>query len=223
MALVLAFGFAAVDRVATAPLMIAIAAALAFVTGSPWLVLRRLRPAAVLALAFVLLFALMAGSTVAWQAGPLRFHVEGIGAGLLVASRLLAIVAVTLALLAPVPPDRLAVAVRGLGAPAVIGDLMLLTLRYVEELRGDILRARTARRMRGGPDGWRGLPQHGAGLAGALIRSQHRAERLWAAMRLRGYGSGLAAREPRLGARDLAWIALAAVLATGTILFDRLA
>lgn len=223
MALILAFGFAAVGQVGTVPALLALALVLALVAGQPARLLRRLRGPLVLAGAFVLILPLVAGSTVLWEAGPLRLRAEGLEAGLLIAGRLLAIVTVTLALLAALPPQRLAAALRGLGLPALLADLLLLTLRYLDEVRGEVLRARLARRLRGGRPGWRDLPGYGALLGLALIRGQRRAETIWAAMRLRGHATGLTAPPPPLGAREWVGIALAAGLAGLTLLVDRLA
>ncbi|TVQ84763.1 MAG: cobalt ECF transporter T component CbiQ [Chromatiaceae bacterium] len=223
MALILAFGFAAVGQVGTVPALLALALILALVAGQPARLLRGLRGPLVLAAAFVLILPLVSGATVLWQAGPLRLRAEGLEAGLLIAGRLLAIVTVTLTLLATLPAHRLAAALRGLGSPALLADLLLLTLRYLDEVRGEILRARLARRLRGGGAGWRDLPGHGAMLALALIRSQRRAENIWAAMRLRGHAAGLAVPPPPLGASDRAGIAVAAGLAGLLLLMDRVA
>nr|WP_255705787.1 energy-coupling factor transporter transmembrane component T [Ectothiorhodospira sp. 9905] len=221
MALLLAFGFAAVEQVMTVPLLLVLALALALASGQPWRVLRGLRAPLVLAGAFLLVFPLVAGPTVLWQAGPLRLHAEGLQVGLLVAGRLLAIVTVTLALLSTLPPHRLAAGLRGLKVPAVLADLLLLTLRYLEQVRSEILRARLAGRLRGERPGWRNLPGHGLILAAALIRGQRRAETLWAAMRLRGHSGGLAAPLAPMVARDRVGIMLAAGLAMLVLLVDR--
>lgn len=223
MALILAFGFAAVEQIRSLPTVFAVALLLTLAAGQPMRVLRGLRGPLVLAAVCLLIFPLIAGSTVLWQAGPLRLRAEGLETGLLVAGRLLAIVSVTLALLATLPADRLATALRGIGVPALMADLLLLTLRYLDEVRGELLRARLARHLRGGGAGWRDLPGHGTLLAIALIRSQRRAEHIWAAMRLRGHGARPNAPQPPLGARHLAGIGLAAGLAGLMLLVDRAA
>nr|WP_274600114.1 CbiQ family ECF transporter T component [Halorhodospira abdelmalekii] len=222
MALFLAFGFAAVEQVTTLPLLLVLALLLACASGQLWSLLRRLRAPLVLAGALLLVFPLVAGPTVLWQAGPLRLHVEGLQFGLLFAGRLLAIVTVTLALLATLPPHRLAAGLRGLKVPGVLADLLLLTLRYLEELRGEIVRACLARRLRGGRSRWRDLPGYGLLLAAALIRGQRRAATVWAAMRLRGHSGALAAPLAPMVARDWAGVALAAGLALLVLLGDRL-
>lgn len=216
-ALALAFGFASVRDAALVPAIAALALGVTLAAGEPRETLRRMRGPALLALAFVAILPLVSGSTVLWEAGPVRLRAEGLEAGLLIGGRLVSIVAVTLALLAPVSPLRLAAALRGLGVPAAMADLALLTLRYVEELRGEIARVRLARRLRGGRDGWRGVGEHGLMLAALVIRSQRRSERIWAAMRLRGYDA-IAAPPPALGARDRAATALAAAIGIAVFL-----
>lgn len=221
MALILAFGFAALGRVETLPVALVAALAIAWASGDTARVLRGLRSAVVLAGAFLVVLPLVVGPTVLWQAGPLRLRAEGMEAGLLVAGRLLAIVTVTLSLLATLPPHQLAAGLRGLRVPMLLADLMLLTLRYMAELRDTLLRARLARRLRGGRPGWRDLPGQGMTLAAALIRGQRRAETVWAAMRLRGHAAGLTAPLPQMTGRDRAGITLAALLAGAILLLDR--
>ena len=218
MALVLAFGVAAVRDLAIVPVLLALACGVVWATATP--VLRRLRGPAVLAAGIALGLALTAGETVLWRAGPLALRAEGLAAGALVAGRLLAIVAMTLALLAPLTPQEPATGLRRLGLPAAMADLALLTLRYVDELQAELGRARLARALRGGVGGWRALPDHGLILAAALIRAEARAERLWAAMRLRGHGAQALDALP-LGMGGWARIGLAVLAALTLVALDR--
>lgn len=217
--LTLAFGIAAVQGTATLPVVALLAVALAW--GRAGHVLRRLRGAAVLALALVLVVPFAAGETVLVQIGPVAARLEGVQAGLLMATRLLSIVALTLALLAPLSPFQLVAGLRALGLPALMADLALLTLRYLDETRAEIGRGRVALRLRGGGSGWRALPDQARLLATSLIRAQMRAERLWAAMRLRGYATGLAVPLAALQTRDRVAMAAAAITALGIVMVDR--
>ena len=209
-AFVLAFGFAAVQTLGTLPALGAIAAVALLAAGLSWRELARLRGAVVLACGFVVVLPMIAGETVFARIGPLPLYWEGAQAGALIAARLLAIVALTLALLAPVPVLQLVAAMRALGVPALMADLALLTLRYLDEVSTELRRAHLARRLRAGRMGWRALPDYAALLATSLIRAQARAERLWAAMRLRGYDTGLAM--PVAPLRALDWLAMSAAL-----------
>ena len=220
-ALALAFGIAAVQRPDVLPPVAAIAALGLLLAPERRALLRRLRPAALLALAFLLVLPLMTGSTVLASVGPLSLYREGFEAGVLVATRLLAIVALSMALLAPVPAPDLVAALRGLGLPSLIADLALLTLRHLDETRAELRRAHLARQVRGGRARLRDLPDHAALLATSLIRAQARSERIWAAMRLRGHGAAPAAVLAPLRAPERMAIALAVVLALGLVVLDR--
>ncbi|MCC5957277.1 MAG: cobalt ECF transporter T component CbiQ [Natronohydrobacter sp.] len=219
--LFLAFGIAAVQGLAVLPWVIGLALAVVLACGHWWLVLRRMRGPAALALGLVLVLPLIAGETVLAQLGPIALRLEGVQAAALIAGRLLAIVAITLALLAPLPPFQLVAGLRGLRVPALMTDLALLTLRYLDEVSADLRRAHLARQLRGGRSGWHALPDHARLLASSLIRAQARSERLWAAMRLRGYDTGLALPVAPLQVHD--WVAItgAALLGCGVIWLDR--
>lgn len=221
MALALAFGIAALQGLTLLPAVAALAAGAVLISPQRRAILRRLRPAGVLALAFLVLLALLSGSTPWAQAGPLVVTVEGVQAGVLVATRLLAIVAITLVLLAPVAPFALVAALRGLGVPALVADIAMLTLRYLDEVAAEWRRTLLARRLRGGRARLRDLPDQGLLLACILIRAQGRADRLWAAMRLRGYAAGPARRPGPMSARDLGFIASAAGCAVALATLDR--
>lgn len=213
-ALILAFGIAAIQTLAALPLVVLIAVSVTLASGQAYLVLQRLRGPALLALGVLVVLSLSSGQSVLAQLGPVALRLDGVQAGALIALRLLSIVALTLALLTPLSAFQLAGALRGLGVPVLMADLALLTMRYLDEVSAELRRAHLARRLRGGRAGWRALPEHAALLATSLIRAQSRAERLWAAMRLRGYGTGLAMPVAPLRAPD--WLAMGA--ATGAAL-----
>ena len=210
-ALTLAFGIAAIHSLAALPLVVGIALAVTLASGQVALVLRRLRGPALLALGVFVLLSLGSGQVILAQLGPVALRSDGMQAGALIALRLVSIVALTLALLAPLSAFQLVGALRGLGVPALMADLALLTLRYLDEVSTELRRAHLARRLRAGRMGWRALPDYAALLATSLIRAQARAERLWAAMRLRGYDTGLAM--PVAPFRALDWLAMSAALA----------
>lgn len=95
---------------------------------------------------------------------------------------------------------------RSLGAPALFLDLLALTYRYMFLLAGEAMRLRRAAAARGYAP--RYLPQAAivGRLAGSLfVRSYERAERVYGAMRLRGYDSRMPAAPPaRFRAADAA-------------------
>lgn len=220
-ALVLAFGVAAVQGLAVLPLVITLAIGVVLVTGAGRFVLRRMRAPFLLAVVLLLVLPLTSGPTVLVQTGPVALRLEGLQAAVLIAGRLLSIVAVTLALLATLSPFDLVAGLRGLRVPALMTDLALLTLRYLDEVTAELRRSALARRLRGGKRGWRGVPDHALGLATSLIRAQARADRLWAAMRLRGYGRAPAVHSEPLQIFERLAITGAVIVALGVIWLDR--
>ncbi len=220
-AFVLAFGFASVQSLLMVPVLVAIGATALLASGMIGHNLARLRGALLLAAAFLLVLPLISGQTEIAGLGPVTLYLEGAQAGALIAGRLLAIVALILALLSPVSPSDLVAGMRALGVPALMADLAFLTLRYMEEISGELARGRLARLLRGGKTGWRALPDHADLLAGSLIRAQLRSEQLWAAMRLRGYSAGLNTPVAPLGPFDWACILGGSVLALAIFWLDR--
>jgi cobalt/nickel transport system permease protein len=218
--LVLGFGISAIKGFVALPLAAALVLGLVLALGQGRVVRARMRGAALLGLGFILVLPLTAGETVLAQFGPLALRLEGLQAGALIAGRLLAIVGLSLALLAPLSPFQLVAGLRGLGVPALMADLALLTLRYLEETRAELARMRLARRLRGGDARWGALPDQAMMLAGALIRAQGRADRLWAALRLRGYGAGLALPAPALRTSDRAAMLAACCAALALVMLD---
>ncbi|NBB96960.1 MAG: cobalt ECF transporter T component CbiQ [Alphaproteobacteria bacterium] len=213
--LVLAFAVSAVTSPIMLPLLAMLAGVALWLGRAPW---RRLRAPLVLAAVFVLGLGLASGTTVLLPLGPLALHAEGVQAGAMIAARMLAIVALVRALLGRLSPQALADGLRGLYLPPVMADMTLLTLRYLDDARAELARAELARRLRGGPVGWRGLPDRAMILAASLIRAQDRAERVWAAMRLRGHGALRAAAWPSAG--ELGVIGLAMACAAALLALD---
>ncbi|MFN7001913.1 MAG: energy-coupling factor transporter transmembrane component T family protein [Roseinatronobacter sp.] len=222
LALVLAFGFATVQGLAVLPLVMALAMGVVLAFGAGRVVLRRMRAPLVLVLVLTVVLPLISGPTVLAQIGPVALRLEGLQAAALIAGRLLSIVAVTLALLATLSPFDLVAGLRGLRVPALLTDLALLTLRYLDEVTAELRRAAIARSLRGGKRGWRALPDHALGLATSLIRAQARSERLWAAMRLRGYGMAPEPDAPPLQSFERLAIGGAVIMALGVIWLDRI-
>ncbi len=221
LALVLAFGFAAVQGLAVLPLVMALSMGVVLAFGAGRVVLRRMRAPILLVMGIALVLPVISGPTVLAQIGPVALRLEGLQAAALIAGRLLSIVAVTLALLATLSPFALVTGLRALRVPALMTDLALLTLRYLDEVTAELRRAAIARSLRGGKRGWRALPDHALGLASSLIRAQARSERLWAAMRLRGYGMGPEPDALPLQNFERLAITGAVIVALGVIWLDR--
>ena len=109
--------------------------------------------------------------------------------GLLIAMRALTIVVLTLTLLATSTPDAILKAGHSLGVPGLLTQIALMTYRYLFVLNDELRRLRIAVRTRGFRNR---ASSHGYATAGRiagalLVRSHDRAERVYAAMRCRGY------------------------------------
>ncbi len=200
----LMFAFAFVERVWLVPVMLAIALSLYAASRLPLSFLRsRLRYPGYFLLGVVVLLPFFSGQTVLWQMGPLALRQEGLSAMLLIAGRFLAIVTTGFILLGTTPFLTLVAALRSLGLPPVLADMTLLTYRYLFDLAETLSQMKLAMRLRGFGQDQSGdrrgraipfLPRRSklgnlSALAGTLlIRSYEQSERVYKAMRLRGYG-----------------------------------
>lgn len=137
----------------------------------------------------------VSGETVLWQWQWLALRLEGTQAAALIAGRFLAIVITGFILLGTTPFLDILKALRSLGLPSLLTDMTLLTYRYLYDVATQLATMRQAMRLRG----------HGAlkqtmgrqwgwlvALFGSLLlRSYERSQRVYKAMRLRGYGQGM--------------------------------
>lgn len=216
-ALALGFGLAAVEDWRLTPAMLGVAAVVVGLSGIALTDLaRRLRAPCGLALAILAVLPLTAGETPLLRLGPLTLWAEGLAAAGLVTARFLSIVAVAVAMLGPLPTLVLVRALRAVGVPALMADLALLLLRYLDEVRGEFAQMRRAMALRGRPLGWRRLADIGWLLTALLLRAHARAERQWQAMRARGHGADRAAMPwPAPSVADLAFLGMAVTAALG--------
>ncbi|MDY6796642.1 MAG: cobalt ECF transporter T component CbiQ [Actinomycetota bacterium] len=186
----LAFAFAAVQDIELLPLMLC-AALLAFVLSSlpASYLARRMRLPGIFLLAMALVLPFFSGSTVLVQLGPISLKQEGSLLMVMIAVKFFCIIAVAAVLFASTPMTKLIGAMRSLGLPSLLGDMLLFTYRYIYQLAADIQRARTAARLRGTRiRSFRSI-RTTAYIVGSLIaRSHEQAERVFQAMTLRGYG-----------------------------------
>ncbi len=194
--------------------------------------IHRLRYPGFFLLGVVFLLPFFAGETVIWQWGGLSLYQEGCLAVVLIAVRFFSILTIALILVASTPFLTLLKALRSLGLSPILTDMVLLTYRYLYDMTENLTTMRTAMRLRGGdrararfllPD-WRALQQT-ATLAGTLlIRSYEQSERVYKAMRLRGYG--LAPRQPSwqdwrtIKASNVLALGLSLIVAGGFVLAE---
>ena len=140
---------------------------------------------------------------------------EGLARAMAIALKANAITLMVLALLGSSELPEIGHALRRLGVPAKLTQLLLMTVRYVEVLGEEYRRLRSAMTLRGFRMGfnthvWRSVGH----LFGMLfVRSLDRAARIGAAMRCRGFdGEFLVLAEFAYGPRDAAFAAGALAL-----------
>jgi len=188
----LMFAFAFVSKLILLPFMIAVTIILYKLSKLPLsFLLYRLRYPGLFILAVVLFLPFGSGETVLWSLGFLEVTQEGVEAVCLIATRFLCILTVGLILFGTAPFMTSIQAMRSLRLPEVMVDMTLLAYRYLEEFGDNRTTMQRAMQLRGfqrdrfGTRTLRIL----SGLAGSLlIRSYDRSERVYQAMRLRGYG-----------------------------------
>lgn len=124
-----------------------------------------------------------------FQVGPFNFSRVGALAALLIAVKGNAIVLVLTACLSTIELTRLGQALRRLLVPAKLTHLFLFTVRYLDALHHEYHRLHTAMRVRCfhlRPSLY-ALRMLGYSVGMLLIRTLDRSERIWAAMRCRGF------------------------------------
>lgn len=136
---------------------------------------------------------------------PVVLYQEGLEAGVLLLSRVLAGVTLLMLLQATTPLPKLVEGLRWLGLPAPLAELTLLVLRYIFVLGEEAGRIRDAARVRLGLADWRRALHSYSGLAGMVLwRAYDRAENVHRAMRARAYQGQIPLAPPRpLSGRDL--------------------
>lgn len=188
----LIIAFASIQQLILVPAMLMMAIILYISSHLPfsfWL--NRLRYPGLFVFTVVLFLPFASGETVVWQWGIFSLRQEGISALVLILSRFLAILTVTLVLLGTAPFLTTIKAFRCLGLSSIIIDMMLLTYRYLEEFNDTLQQMQRAIHLRGFRFNQLNLRNLRtiAQLTGTLIiRSYERSQRVYQAMILRGYG-----------------------------------
>ncbi len=190
--LALAFSFSAVSRIQTIPYMLGLLVVFWLLSGVPLAILgRRLRYPS-LFIALVILMLLFAGrGDVLLTVGFLTITDSGLNRALLVAARFYSILILAMLFFAGTPLLTTIRALQALGMPYIITDMALLMARYVEVLHQDLRNLHRCMHLRGFRlRGWSLTSLQGVALmvANLLLRSFEQSQRVYLAMRLRGYG-----------------------------------
>lgn len=218
----LIFAFSFVRELYLIPAMIMAAGIIVVLSRLPLpFVIGRLRYPSFFLLVAVLLLPFISGSHVLVSLGPIDIHEEGLKSVLLITARFLSILTVGIVLFGTGPFLTTIKAMRSLGLPATLADIMLLAFRYLFEIGDYLHRMEVALRLRGFRA--RRLSLRGLGTLGwlggtILVRSFERSEWVYRAMLLRGYGQGQASQESfRLGRGDVGLLVVFILLAVGFV------
>ncbi|MBK8020998.1 MAG: cobalt ECF transporter T component CbiQ [Chloroflexi bacterium] len=213
----LIIAFSLVQDLRLAPIMLAITAVLYAISNMPLhFLISRLRYPGFFLLALIVILPVFTGQTVIARLGPISIQSEGVEYMLLVVSRFVSILTMSLLIFGTTTFIVTVRTLRLIGIPPLLTDMLLLTVRYIFEFADMLSRMQRAMRMRGfemSKLNRRGMSQL-AGLMGTLlIRSYEQAERVYKAMRLRGYGATAADKEQAMHITDYHTGALALNLA----------
>jgi cobalt/nickel transport system permease protein len=161
----------------------------------------------------------------AFAFGPFVASEEGLARAAGVVIKANAVALVMFALIGSLDVVRFARGLAGLRVPAALIDLMILTARYIDVLgreRQRLSQAMTARAFRARSDvrTWQAL---GWLVGMLLVRAFDRAERVWGAMRCRGFRTTLlfADDAAALSARDIVFAAAIVLAIVGLLGLDR--
>ncbi len=219
--LILIFAFAFISNLVLLIPLLLCAATVYILSGLPFgYLMARFRLPGFFLLVLALILPFWSGQTELWQFGPLALRLEGLLELLLIAVKFTAIISVAVALFATTPLSQLTLALRTIGMPWLLTDLLLFTHRYLFQLAGDLQRMRTAALMRGFQGSSLASLKPLAYITGSmLVRSHDQAERVFQAMTLRGYGNtSLPLPAFRPAYLDYLFLAAAVLLSAGFLL-----
>lgn len=190
--LLLSFSFSAVTEAAAVALMLAVT--LFFWSISPLplrQLLHRLRLPSLLIVLMVIILPVSGGQTPLLTIGFLTVTHEGVAAALLIASRFYCILILAILFLGCTPLLVNIRALQAIGLPYIVADMALLMVRYLDVLSRDLKQMRRSMQMRGHDIygcSWTSLRILALLAGNLLLRSYERAQGVYMAMRLRGYG-----------------------------------
>ena len=209
----LIFSFTFIDKVSFLPVLIIITTLLYLLAKLPFsFLISRLRYPGIFILAVIILLPFLTGDTVIFSWASLDIKKEGCLLMLIVVTRFVCILTTTLILLATSPFLNLLKSLQSFGLSPIIGDMMLLTYRYLEEFSDRLDTMKKALRLKGfnfHRYNKRQLTIVANLIGSLLVRSYEDSQRVYQAMKLRGYGQTKIhlAPQPRHKSNLLHWIA----------------
>lgn len=212
----LIIAFSSVQNLWLLPAMLIVTGVLYWLSQLPGsFLIERLKLPGFFLLGIAIMLPFLAGDTVLVQLGPLAIREEGILSLVLIATRFLCILTIGIILFGTVPFIRNIRAMRSLGLPSLLADMVLLSYRYIYEIGDYLGTMRTAMRLRGFQAhrfSFRNLKMLASLIGSLLIRSYEQSEQVYKAMTLRGYGQPQMVRVEQ-SARTQDWMALVGVCA----------
>ncbi len=197
--LVLMFAFAFVRDVHLLLPMLTVTLGLLLLSRLPVAyILSRLRYPGGFFLLMAIVVPFVVGHSVLVHLGPLTLYREGVLFLLVLMTRFVSILTLGIILFGVTPFLISASAMRALGVPPLLVDMLLLTYRYLHDLGHDLQTMQIAMRLRGFRGQWlnrRNLGVLAALVGSLLVRSYAQSERVYHAMILRGYGASSAAHD----------------------------
>ena len=205
----LIFAFSCVQTLMVLPGMIAITAGLFWLSHLPlgfwW---QRLKLPGLFLIGVIIALPFLSGETPLFEWGFLRLYQEGIYTVALISVRFVCILTLGLILFGTAPFLKIISALRGLGLPPLLADMILLSYRYIYEIGDYFQSMKKAVKLRGFRSDRPNLKtlRTLSSLAGSLIiRSYEQSEQVYKAMLMRGYGQQhTAAKRDRFRIQD--WI-----------------
>lgn len=190
---ILAFSFSFVSEPKLLPAMLVLTMAAFCLSGLPGsYILKRLKIPSIIVLALVFTLPVISGETPVASLGFLTITREGLAASALVAVRFLCIITLALIILGTTPVQTCVRAFQALRLPWIMADMALLVIRYIEVIGSDYRRMRTSMVLRGFSGQRTGIKtlKTMSWLIGSLVvRGVERSDRIYRAMRVRGYGN----------------------------------
>ncbi|MEM7798978.1 MAG: cobalt ECF transporter T component CbiQ [Chloroflexota bacterium] len=221
----LAFSFAFVESFYLLPFMLLVTAILYYLSNLPRAFLAsRLQIPGLILLGIVISLPFFVGDqqTPLLSLGPIKVMEEGILRAVLIAVRFVCIITVSLLIFGTETIVNTIKGLIGLRLPPLMADMILLTYRYIFEMRFYLRRTQTAVRMRGFQNtgfSFNKLNTLASLLGNLIVRSYEQSERVYKAMIIRGYGANAntAAQYSSTG-RDRLWFGAVILVALSFVL-----
>ncbi len=208
MVLMLAYAFAR-NPILIPPVVLS-AVILFILSGLPVsMLLLRLRVPISFLVVMTLLLAFFSGHTRLMTLGPVVLRLEGLVLAAVILARVISIMIVSIVLIHTTPSAGLPGELNRLGIPRILTDMAVLTGRYIGVLGEDYTLMRRAMRLRGyrkNRFSIKGLVTLASLTGTLLIRGFEQSERVFRAMKLRGYGTSVSSPDGwtmRTRARDI--------------------